>query len=1043
MTAPDWKIMQDAALECLDHRHWSVMPISPDGKKPTITWKPYQTRLPPRPNVSRWFDGEDGEVNLGLITGELSGRVVLDVDEAIGLEEIERRGGLPLTQTVQTRPDIAHKLHFHFAWPGRSVANFAKEFKIGGEVVSLPGLDFRGDGGYVMLPPSKHWSGAGRYAWLRGLEEAPLAPLPPWLRDLLFAREDAKDAAPIMEAVPLLPDGEGADELRKWALGALASEQGKMVATPDGEKHQRRFNAARALGGIAAHGLLSDVEITDALSVNFGKDKRGALDTIRDGITSGRAAARSLPQPRRARSNSRPFKAKPPPDMTSDTSADAPLQFDTRPLPERGILPETMRQFHIARAVCSNAKYADYVCFEYPVLNRSGRITRSRQFVLDPLQTGGARYLTTGAGKLPLAYNLPECENALRDGALDVWITDAELSTWHLHQIGVAAVSPFNLHGAAGGILKELARMGARRVQICTGNTHDGAHAALQFLAAAKKAELTAIARALPGPVGFTLADLRGRCKTDEAFREAVRGLSALSPAKLEAVLPPRDEADAPKPPSPTDKAERLLELLDGLQGSELFHTETGEAYIALPRSREGSEWRETFALKEERFNVFCRHFFHKTTNKIPDGGVIDNALGVLDGRARFERPLTPVHTRTAGYKNRVYLDLGDEHWNCVEIGEDVEGGWRVMQKPPVHFRRAPGMEALPMPKRGGRWEDLRALVNVGSDANWILFVSWLLMSLRPADFPYPVLAVHGEQETGKTTLCKVARRLIDPNFTDLLNGAAIDRRDLAIIGKNSFVIGFDNLSKMSLDVNDALCSLVTEGSFRTRKLRTDDEEALFKARRPVVLNGINENLGQNDFRRRCVKLQLEPMGAQKRDEEEVWRDFHRLHPYLLGLLCDAICVSLTFLPGVELKERFGLLDFRRWVEAGESALPWETGQFAPTYRDNLMENIESANEADPFTLCLIGYVDHRGPFSGTAEHLRDELHRFASDIAKSDPTWPKSAQTFGSKLARIAPNLLAIGIQVERMRPGGHRLLKIRRLAGTKPTNLGVEETE
>src|SRR5438094_489247 len=52
----------------------------------------------------------------------------------------------------------------------------------------MPGLDIRGDAGYVVAPPSQHATGR-RYAWHAAPWDAPLAPMPGWLRDRLAARD--------------------------------------------------------------------------------------------------------------------------------------------------------------------------------------------------------------------------------------------------------------------------------------------------------------------------------------------------------------------------------------------------------------------------------------------------------------------------------------------------------------------------------------------------------------------------------------------------------------------------------------------------------------------------------------------------------------------------------------------------------------------------------------------------------------------------------------------------------------------------------------
>lgn len=111
---------------------------------------------------------------IGLACGERSGCFVLDIDVRHGGDEtlaelVARHGPLPETWTTRTGGGGSH---LFFAWPDLPIRNSAS--KVG------PGLDVRGDGGYVVLPPSPHVSGS-EYEWTRSFTDTPLAAAPTWL----------------------------------------------------------------------------------------------------------------------------------------------------------------------------------------------------------------------------------------------------------------------------------------------------------------------------------------------------------------------------------------------------------------------------------------------------------------------------------------------------------------------------------------------------------------------------------------------------------------------------------------------------------------------------------------------------------------------------------------------------------------------------------------------------------------------------------------------------------------------------------------------
>lgn len=157
-------------------RGWSVVPLRPRDKRPLVDWEVLQDEPPTRAEVRGWFERRP-DANIGIVTGAISGLVVLDVDPQHGGEEsverLERRRA-PLPATVEALTGGGGR-HLYFRHPGAEVGNRAG---------LRPGLDLRGDGGYAVAPPSLHPSGR-RYAWRSGRSPSDLAPapMPFWLLD--------------------------------------------------------------------------------------------------------------------------------------------------------------------------------------------------------------------------------------------------------------------------------------------------------------------------------------------------------------------------------------------------------------------------------------------------------------------------------------------------------------------------------------------------------------------------------------------------------------------------------------------------------------------------------------------------------------------------------------------------------------------------------------------------------------------------------------------------------------------------------------------
>jgi hypothetical protein len=164
-------------------------------------------------------------------------------------------------------------------------------------------------------------------------------------------------------------------------------------------------------------------------------------------------------------------------------------------------------------------------------------------------------------------------------------------------------------------------------------------------------------------------------------------------------------------------------------------------------------------------------------------------------------------------------------------------------------------MQPLPLPVRGGSIEALAPFLNLASDNDFVLVVAWLLGALR-AGGPFPVLAIAGEQGSAKTVLSKLLRAVIDPSVAPV-RALPRDERELFIAASNGHVLAFDNLSGLPPWLSDTLCRLTSGGAFSTRRLFTDQDEILFAAARPVILNGIEDIITRPDLADRAILLML------------------------------------------------------------------------------------------------------------------------------------------------------------------------------------------
>lgn len=139
---------------------WHVFPCRPRGKTP-LTPRGFKDATTDPTTIKQWW-ADTPDANIGVATGTISGIWVVDIDGEPGaqsLRSLARTGQeLPLTLSSGT----GHGTHLFYAVPHGTVVR--------SKAGVWPGVDIRGDGGYVIVPPSIHPTGR-RYRWRYPLDE--------------------------------------------------------------------------------------------------------------------------------------------------------------------------------------------------------------------------------------------------------------------------------------------------------------------------------------------------------------------------------------------------------------------------------------------------------------------------------------------------------------------------------------------------------------------------------------------------------------------------------------------------------------------------------------------------------------------------------------------------------------------------------------------------------------------------------------------------------------------------------------------------------
>jgi hypothetical protein len=277
------------------NRGWQVFPVHAVRKDGTCTCGKTCASPAKHPVTRRGLLDASGDpdtvmgwwrrwpwANLAIATGAASGIVVLDVDTDKGgtgsLVQLESEvGPLQGTLTSHTGGGGVHLVYRH---PGVPVKTRARAFG--------PGLDIRGDGGYIVAPPSRHISGDG-YAW--DDLAVPIAHFPAALSERLNARQVQVPST----VVPLRRPGSGGTPYGLTALQGLVDE---LLAAPEGARNDTlnrvTYRVARLIAGGELEGDQTLTVIGDA-AAGIGLVASEIRATIQSATQAGTTKPASAP----------------------------------------------------------------------------------------------------------------------------------------------------------------------------------------------------------------------------------------------------------------------------------------------------------------------------------------------------------------------------------------------------------------------------------------------------------------------------------------------------------------------------------------------------------------------------------------------------------------------------------------------------------------------------------------------------------------------------------------------------------------------------
>ena len=301
-------------------------------------------------------------------------------------------------------------------------------------------------------------------------------------------------------------------------------------------------------------------------------------------------------------------------------------------------------------------------------------------------------------GTRRVLYRLPELINAAPHTT--IYIAEGEKDCDRLADLGLVSTTS----GAAGSWRPEFAEyFVGREVVVLPDSDGPGLDHADRVARSLHQVARRVRLVWLPGPEKSDVSDwLDAGHSVEELLAIVARTPDYEPPTETSGTAPtkviefPSDETAKPLKKS---AAVRLVEVLP--DDTVLFHAPDGVEYAVVTVNAH----RETLKAKSSAFRKYLARLFYLTEGKAPSSQALHDAVNLICAQALYDGHEQEVYLRTAPREGGgFWLDLCDSTWSAIEV---TASGWCVVENPPVRFRRAPGMLALPVPQGGGSLDEV------------------------------------------------------------------------------------------------------------------------------------------------------------------------------------------------------------------------------------------------------------------------------------------------------------------------------------------------
>jgi len=466
---------------------------------------------------------------------------------------------------------------------------------------------------------------------------------------------------------------------------------------------------------------------------------------------------------------------------------------------------------------------------------------------------------------------------------------------------------------------------------------------------------------------------------------------------------------------------------------------------------------QKTLDIHSEEFKQLMIDRFYRTFGKVPKSDNIKDALCAFEAIARNEQTFTlrtRINTVTGQNGLEIWSDRCNKYYQSIKITKE---GFEHIDKTPPLFRRYEHMKELPIPKdydgndaKDGCLKDFCTPPSLltfekieggeGVKSSKIPSLSPFKYLFRIFDYlripdsdkiliivcmvndffighPYIIVYIHGSSGKGKSVGSKCVRSLLDP--TTILDVGLPKKADelLQKIDHHYFCF-FDNVGYISDEFSDIFCRASTGGGMSKRKLYTNNADFYRQIKRALWFNGISVEITREDMLKRTILSEVLPLTGEEKTEEDLFREFEEIRPYILYDLYILVSEVIKRLPDINPKKLFRMADYTKIGCATAEALGYNQDFFLDAYETKLTDQVKELIWNNTVGSVLYDWINlnvekewHGTPtelFKLIKNHAKDEM-----GVSTRARDFPKSPPHLTRKINLLTEPFQKIGIEI------------------------------